>query len=424
MSKIDIKPPKGTRDLFGQDGIIFQKIIDKIRIVFEKYGFEPLYTPAFEDFKLFTIKGGLGEGIKEEIYYFKDKSDRELGLRFDHTMPLVRFIANNPNIPKPYKRYVIAPVWRYDNPQAYRYREFWQADIDIIGSQSCIADAECLACASEALESLGIKNFSIRLNNRKTVEAIVRSYVSNEKIPLLLRILDKIDKIGVKGVKEELKKNGIDERVLDALKFEGDYKDLIVQLKKITTEGLDELEELYNFCEYYGISDKLKLDLFLVRGLDYYTSLVFEIDLGKKVSFGGGGRYDNLVGTISNENLPATGISLGLSRIFDYIKENNLFKEKEKKIFVVYFPQVEREAIEICKKIRNESLTTDINLVDRRIDKQLEYADKKGFDYVIIVGVEEVRMNKVRVKDMRKNSEILVDRDKIDVFMKELISKD
>lgn len=422
MDRIEIRPPKGTRDFVGEDALNFQKLIDIVKMTYEKYGFEPLFTPAFENFELFLVKGGLGEAVKNEIYYFKDKSERELGLRFDLTMPLVRVVSNYQSIPKPYKRYAIAPVWRYDNPQAYRYREFWQADVDIIGANSILADAECLACVSEALEKIGIRDFFIRVNNRRALEALVRSYVEKERIVQLFRILDKIDKIGEDGVRMELKKNGFREEILDLLKIEGGYETVLKQLKEKNVDGWKELEDLYEFCEMYGISSKLKLDLFLVRGLEYYTSLVFEIDLGKNVSFGGGGRYDNLVGSLSKESLPATGISLGLTRIFEYMKENSLFRREGKKIFVAYFFEFQKNAIELCRKLRKLGIITDINLVDRKLDRQLEYADKKGFDYVIIVGKDEVSKNKVRIKNMRNGEEILIEEDKLEVFVKNSFS--
>jgi len=416
---MELKPPKGTKDLIGKDAILFEKILDTVKKTYEKFGFEPLFTPAFENFELFTIKGGLGEAVKDEIYYFKDKSERELGLRFDLTVPLTRVVASHPEIPKPYKRYAIAPVWRYDNPQALRYREFWQADIDIIGSNSPMADAECLACVSEALKNLGVENFFIRVNNRKTLESLIKDFVPKEKVLEVFRILDKKNKIGEENVKKELEKIGVNPKILEILKIEGSYTEVLNSLKEKTKEGIGELEKLYEYCKEYGVADKLKLDLFLVRGLDYYTSLVFEIDLGEKVSFGGGGRYDNLIGLLGKESLPATGISLGLTRIFEFLKEK--VKQENKKIFISFLPGFEKEAIKISKILREKNFIVDLNLTERKLEKQLEYAEKKDFKVVLIIGEKEVKENKVRVKIMDEKIEILIDKENLISYLEKIL---
>ena len=215
--KFDLAPPKGTRDITQEQARKLWKIIEICREVFESFGFEPLFTPAFEKFEILAAKGGLGEGVKEEIYYFQDKAGRELGLRFDLTMPLARFVAANPQIPKPFKRYAIAPVWRYDNPQRLRYREFWQADIDIVGSSSLLADIECLVCACEVLKKLGIKDFFVRVNNRVLIENLLKPF-AGEKVKETFRIIDKLDKIGKDGVKKELEQIGVNaEKILEII---------------------------------------------------------------------------------------------------------------------------------------------------------------------------------------------------------------
>jgi len=417
MGKIEIVAPKGTRDLLGEDAIKFTKLIEIIRKIFEKYGFEPLYTPAFENFELLSLKGGLGEAVKDEIYYFKDKSDRELGLRFDLTMPLVRVVSNNPTIPKPYKRYAIGPVWRYDNPQAYRYREFWQADIDIIGSSSPLADVECLACVSEIFEVLGLENFVIRFNDRRILEKIFKGKVAEEKIPLAFRILDKRDKIGEEAVKQELEKNGIPSSIVDLLRIDGSFEDIVKYVENFSKEYANQLREFYELAVSFGIEKNLKFDLFLVRGLDYYTSFVFEIDLGKGVSFAGGGRYDNLIEILSGEKIPATGISIGVTRLFEYLKDKGVLKDREKKVYVCYLPNLEKEAIKISQLLRKNGFRVDMNLSERKLEKQLEYADKKDYDTAIIIGEREVKEGKVLVKDMKKREEILVNREKLVEFL-------
>jgi len=187
IKNMKLQTPKGTRDFFPEDARNLQKLINIARCVFQKYGFQPLFTPAFENFDLLSTKGGLGEGVRDEIYYFKDKSDRELGLRFDLTIPLARFISSNPQISKPFKRYSIDKVWRYDNPQAMRWREFWQADVDIVGSESVLADVECLAAICEVLDEFGFKDYLIRVNSRGLIENLLGKIVPKEKMKDVFR---------------------------------------------------------------------------------------------------------------------------------------------------------------------------------------------------------------------------------------------
>ena len=399
-------PPKGTRDIIGEDAVKFQKLIDVIRQVYEKYGFEPWFTPAFESFELLAAKGGLGEAVKDEIYYFEDKSGRPLGLRFDLTMPLARIVASNPQIPKPIKRYVIGPVWRYDNPQAMRWREFWQADIDIIGSRSTVADAECLAAICDILDQLGFEDYAIRVNNRKTLEDLL-NFIPKDKFVQVLRIIDKLDKIGRDGVKEQLEK--LDVNAGEILKIFG--KEEEETLKMIEgKKGAEEIIKLYEYAGEYGFINRLRLDLSLVRGLDYYTSLVFEVNLGTKVSCGGGGRYDNLIKTIGGQDLPATGISLGLNRIFEVMKNKGMFKKEPKsKVFVAIVNRnLEGDAIGICKAIRKKGVGCEIDITGKKLSQQLEYADRMNIPYVIIVGEKELLEGKYKLKNMETGKEDLL----------------
>jgi len=406
---IDVKfqPPKGTRDLISDDAVKMMMIIETVRCAFEKYGFQPLFTPAFENFELLATKGGLGEDVKDEIYYFKDKSERELGLRFDMTMSLARIAANNPQLPKPYKRYVIDKVWRYDNPQAMRWREFWQADIDVVGTKSLLADVECLAAACECLTALGFKNFYIRINSRKLMQSIFDKFLGKEKTLDAFRIVDKMDKIGLEGVKSELDNKSIpSEKILQIIKISGSNKAILEKLKKFGGEGLAELEELYRYAKMFGIEKNLKIDLSLVRGLEYYTGPVFEVYLGSAVGCGGGGRYDNLIEAVGGIQLPATGISLGLDRIFEVMKEKEMYVEKTKaSVFVANAGDVVRDVVKIVCELRNSGVICQMDLMSRNLAKQFDYADKNGFDYVVVVGKEEVKKKKFKLKDMKKRTE-------------------
>ncbi len=401
-------PPKGTKDFLPEEAARIQFVADTIRCIYEKYGFLPLDTPAFENFELLSAKGA-GESVRNEIYNFKDKGGRELGLRFDFTVPLGRVVANNPNLPKPFKRYQIGKVWRYDNPQALRYREFLQADIDTVGSSSMLADAECVAAVCECLQTLGIKEFFVRVNNRKLLDEIFEGLgVEKSKIAEVFRIVDKMDKIGLDGVKAELEKNNFEsKKILEVLKLKFEDVEKIYE----NSAGLKELKEFFKFSRALGTEKFLKFDISLVRGLDYYTGPVFEVMIGSvKISCGSGGRYDNLVRAFGGQDLPATGISIGVSRVVAVMESEGLFKNFEnKKVFVAIVNDFVRgDAIKICRKIREAGKICSIDLTGKSLGKQLEFASATGCAFVAIVGPEELKKNSVKVRDMKSGAEKVV----------------
>ncbi|MDD5416729.1 MAG: histidine--tRNA ligase [Candidatus Aenigmarchaeota archaeon] len=373
--------PKGTRDISQEDARKYQFVIDTVRSVFEKYGFQPLFTPAFEDYRLLSAKSG--ESVKNEIYYFKDKSDRELGLRFEFTASLARFISNNPTIPKPYKRYQIGTVWRYDNPQAMRFREFTQADIDIIGSTSILADAEVVSCFADCMDLLGFKDYYIRVNSRKLLEEKLKEKGIKNTLDVF-RSIDKTDKIGESGVKEELKQKGLDSekimKIIKSLKPEGEIKELLSLTK----------------------GKKIKFDPTLVRGLEYYTGLVFEVYAGKGLACGGGGRYDKLISAMGGPDTPATGISFGVDRLVGLMDELKLFKEiKNTKVFVVSVNEkLTNEVVKLVNELRDSGISCDYDMMNRKFSKQLEYASSMKIPYVIILGEKELKEKKILLKDM------------------------
>jgi len=415
---MDFKTPKGTKDIMQNDAENMEKLLDVVRSVFRRFGFSPLFTPAFEDFGLLSIKGGLGEGVKDDIYYFKDKSDRELGLRFDLTMPMVRVVATNPQIKKPFRRYAIGRVWRYDQPQAMRYREFWQADVDIVGTGSAVADAECLAVVCECMEQLGFKDFYIRVNNRKMLQSIFESTFEiddADKIKDVFRSIDKMDKIGEEGVERELKEKGIKpkqiKKMMKFLKIKGSNAAVLKKLAKRYGEvdGLAELGELIKYAKQMKIAKKVKIDVSMVRGLDYYTGSVFEVELGEGVSCGGGGRYDALIQNVGGPEMPATGISLGISRIFQVMKDKQMFEKLDDGMPSVFVANVDDDvfddALNIASKLRKKGISTQTDSAGRNLGKQLEYADAVGVDFVVIVGKKELREGKLTLKDMAAKSE-------------------
>ena len=405
---------RGTKDTMQEEMIRLQYVISVIKSVYEKYGFDPLDTPVFEEWGLLSAKQGGGEEIKQEIYYFKDKSDRELGLRFDLTVPLARVFINNPQLPLPFKRSHVAKVWRYDKPGAMRFREFWQADVDIIGSESMEAEAECLKAVCEIFYELGFSDFIIRLNNRKTIEAFVKSIGINDYTDIF-RSVDKLDKIGEEGVEKELRGRGISEdkikKILQFIKIKS-----LNEAKKYVSEGLDETEQILASLSEY--KKNVKFDVSLVRGLEYYTGPVFEVSLAAGVSVAGGGRFDNLTEAIGGKKIPATGISIGVDRVVSIMEERNMFANLEKtytKIFVVSVNDaVKKDVIEIVQKLRKFEVPSEFDLMNRSLSKQLDYVNSKGIPFAIVIGDKELKAKKAKLRDMKTGEEKDIDLGKLE----------
>lgn len=393
---------RGMRDFLPELAVKKQFIEDLCRKVFEKYGFLPLETPVVEEFGLLSKKGSGGEAVKDEIYYFKDKSERELGLRFDLTVPLARVVASNPQLPKPFKRYQIADVYRYDRPGASRYRKFTQADIDIVGSDSAVADFECLAVAIEILQGLGLK-FKIRVNNRKLLEEVALACnVARDCVKECFRCIDKLGKIGLEGVAKELKEKGIGTGILGTITKKG-----IVDVKKILkgTEGLVELEGLLGLLKKEGLEKFVEVDLSLARGLEYYTGNVFEVALEKGPSVGGGGRYDNLVKAYGGQDAPAVGISFGVDRLLDVLEKKLVVKAGARVFVVPVGEKMVEQGLELAQKIRALGINASMDLNSRGISKNLDYANKMGIPFAAILGENECKEKCFTLKDMKKGKE-------------------
>lgn len=391
------QPPRGTRDLLPEDMMKRQFILDTARSIFEKWGFDPLETPAFEEFGLLTAKSG--EAIKDEIYYFKDKSDRELGLRFDFTVPLARVVASNPGIPKPFRRYQIGPVWRYDRPGAGRYREFWQADVDIVGAAGVEADAEVVACACEALRSMGISNFFVRVNNRK----VVSSFLEKLGVPILdiMRTMDKLLKMGEEAVREELAVKRIEKEKIESIMKFVKIKDM----DKIQdgSEGLGELRNLIRMLEKSGFP--AQPDMSLVRGLEYYTGNVFEIvQEAGDLSMAAGGRYDNMIEGFGGKPTPATGISLGVDRLSALIRLD--FGKTKVSVYVANVDEKSKPVcMEIAKQLRELGLSVEYDILGRNLSKQLDYVSSKGIKFVAVIGSQEIKSGSLKLRNMETGAE-------------------
>ncbi|MBI4018076.1 MAG: histidine--tRNA ligase [Candidatus Aenigmarchaeota archaeon] len=406
--------PRGTRDFLPEKMTRRQSVLDTLRSVFEKWGYEPLETPAFEDWALLSAKQGGGEEIKKEIFYFKDKGGRELGLRFDLTIPLARVIANNPQLPKPFKRYAIGRVWRYDEPQAGRYREFWQADVDIVGSPESEADAEIMAVACEALLVLGFEQFEVRVSDRRILDSFVKSLGVKEPVKVF-RAIDKLEKAGEEQVRSELRKAGLGAgQVTEIMRFIAVKS--MEQLRSLVSsdemrEALAELDSVLAAMKGYGYSTYVRADMSLVRGLEYYTGPVFEIKVGAgRLSIGGGGRYDGLIQLLGGKATPATGISFGVERLVDIMEAEKMLELPKTKtsVFVAGAGDVRPAVLKAAKELRRAGISCEYDVMQRDLGKQLQYVNAKGVPYALIIGEKEAKEGIYRLRNMKTGEEKLL----------------
>nr|MDO8099941.1 histidine--tRNA ligase [Candidatus Njordarchaeota archaeon] len=434
-----LRTPIGTRDFLPEDMIAREYVIGIIKKVFEEYGYDPMETPAIEFGEV--LKGKYGEE-ERLIYEFKDRGGRDLALRYDLTVPLSRVVASNPQLPKPFKRYQISRVWRYDNPQRGRYREFWQCDIDIVGSKSMTADTEVIMVAVDVFRTLGFRDFQIRINNRKILDAIC-SYAGIDESQKMeaLRSLDKVDKIGVQGIAEELKQKGLPDecigKLLESTQVKGKPNEVLSYVSKKLSiyrqavEGAEELREIVSILEELGVEEKsYSIDLGLARGLDYYTGPIFEIAVTepKIGSLSGGGRYDKLIGSFAGVDVPATGISFGLERIIDLMRELKMVSLPKTKTLVVVSSIDEEsslEALRVAQRLRRAGIPVRTDVMgERKITRQLKYADSLGIPYAIIVGRAEIEKAVFKLKLMEKREEKEMKIEKIIEFLRDKLRRE
>jgi histidyl-tRNA synthetase len=407
---------KGMRDFLPEQMLLRQHVLSTFRGVFERYGFEPIETPVIE--YLETLTGKYGEDEKL-IYSFQDRGDRNVGLRYDLTVPLARFVANHRNeLTFPFKRYHIAPVFRADRPQRGRYREFWQCDADIVGTKSMLADAEVVSVWIDALSAINMPGFVVHINHRKLLMSLAEvAGVPDEQTPTIHRAIDKLAKIGESGVLKEMESHGIPEdaarRVLDLVSITGEpgavFDELAQRLagNTMAEEGIGELRSLFEFLEKMGADPShYTLDLTLARGLDYYTGPVFEaMSVDANIgSLGGAGRYDGLVGMFSGEDLPATGCSLGLERIFDVIQEKNLVEAPStvsKALVTVFNGDTIGESLALVGELRRAGIESEVYAGEKfDLRRQLQYANRKGVPLTIIIGPDEIQKGEVVLREM------------------------
>jgi len=410
--------PKGTRDFLPYHMETRDRIVEMIKEVFKIYGCYPWDGPAFEYLETLTRKSG--EEVSGEIYVFKDKSGRELGLRFELTASIARMIASNPSLKKPIKGFSIGKVWRYENPQQGRYREFLQMDADIFGANNMLCEVELLDMAKNILGRIGFDDYYIQLNNRKILAAQVRcAGIDQEKELDVFRALDKLNKIGPGGVRQEFLNRGMSEKAYeDCMRYiitRGTNQQKIDEMRGLLAkdekgiEGLNELSQILGYAKEISLDKRIIVDYTLVRGLDYYTGPIFEIKIGKGEQVGsiaGGGRYDQLIELFGGTPTPAVGISFGIERIIDLVESNPVLSERYKGnpplLLVIYLsPELSGHAFRITEAVRQSGLSADIDLAMRSFKKQIQYANEKGYPYVLFVGEDEIRNDSYGLKDMK-----------------------
>lgn len=423
-SKIKPRLYKGTRDFLPEQMIKRNYVVTIIKEVFEKFGFDPLETPALELWE--TLSGKYGEEGDRLTYRFIDRGKREVGLRYDLTVPLSRVIAMYPEIPMPFKRYQVQPVWRADKPQKGRFREFYQCDIDIIGSSSMLADAEIIAAFHRVLTRLNFQKFTIRINSRKILSGIAEISGTNpEKEAEVARAIDKFDKIGINGVREELINRGIKpdgaDKILQVLNIDGSNSGRLEKLSNLLQasqpgqDGIKEMKDLLSYLRMLEVpEDQILFDLYLARGLDYYTGPIYEtrVDEPKIGSITGGGRYDNLIGLFSGKNLPATGSSIGLERIVTVMDELEMFPKNLKtsvQVLVTIFDSTTLQySLKIANLLRDRNINCDLYSGNSKLRGQFGLANDRNIPITVVAGPDEMEKNTVNVKNMSSGKQVNV----------------
>ncbi len=427
-----IKPRimKGTRDFLPEDMYVRERVIEIITDHFKRYGFQPLATPAMEFYDVLTGKyGEEGEGLIFDMAY---KGGKEVALKYDLTVPMCRVIAQyKDRIAMPFKRYQIQPVWRAEKPQKGRLREFYQCDADIVGVKEVSADVEIIALITDITEDLGFKGCRTLLNHRGLLTGLMEHLgVPEDNIPEAIRILDKIDKIGVEKVKGEFAEAGYDRGLVDSMfELTETTTDPVKDLTRIegalkggagaelSIGAVGDLKEIFRLLGEIGISsEKVVFSPRLARGLAYYTGAVFEtvVEEPKIGSIAGGGRYDTLIGLFSGVDVPATGMALGLERIIQVIQELGMMDDSKgaADVMVVPFgPDDVGASLKMARELRGAGITADVYTAEARMKKKLKYADRLGVKTVLIVAPDETARGMVRLKDMASGDEVEIEKE-------------
>lgn len=408
----------GFMELLPQEQIVMERMKDVIRHTYELFGFAPLDTPILEMAEVLLSKSG-GD-TEKQIYEFK-KGDTDLAMRFDLTVPLAKYVAlYNNDLTFPFKRYQIGKVYRGERPQKGRFREFYQCDIDIIDRDelNIVYDAEVLAVIYTIFKTLELPNFKIYLNNRKLLSGFLESLNIDDKTVDVLRLVDKIKKIPEEAFLGELADLGLPEnlnkKLLNFIKINGSNEDILLALEALGVEtenfktGLEELKTVINQARNLNINpENIQIDLSITRGLDYYTGTVYETFFDEHPEFGSvcsGGRYDNLSSVFMDKKFPGVGISIGLTRLFDQLRNNGLLKIEgptpNQALIIVQSPEYQNLAVQLVGKLRQQDIPADIYLRDCKFKKKMEYANKIKVPYLVIIGEDEAKNNTYSLKDM------------------------
>jgi histidyl-tRNA synthetase len=433
--------PKGTRDFSPEEMVKRNFIFDTIKSVFRKFGYQEIQTPSMENLE--TLTGKYGDEGDKLIFKILNSGDflskvspeelqagdakkltnkvSEKALRYDLTVPFARYVVAHQNdISLPFKRFQIQPVWRADRPQKGRYREFYQCDADVVGSESLLNEAEFALIYQEALSKLGLKDFSILINNRKILSGIAEIIGKPELIIDMTVAIDKLDKTGLEGVSKELLERGFTqadiEKLQPIIELKGSNSEKIQALKKVLAsseigqKGIEELETIFSYIQHLQTPNatppNVALDITLARGLNYYTGAIFEVKSNEVAmgSIGGGGRYDDLTGMFGLKNLSGVGISFGADRIYDVLEELNVFPKNTNettKVLISNFDEAaEKFALPILSQLRAAGIATELYPQATKLKKQLGYADAKRIPYVILIGSEEMASGLLSLKNM------------------------
>lgn len=401
---IKAKLLKGFQDISGKDAELKENISSSIITELKLYGYTPLETPILEHAEV--LMGNIGEDEKL-IYNFKDHGDRHLAMKYDHTVSLARFVANNHmEIGLPYKRYQLGPSFRADKPQKGRFRQFTQLDFDILGTNEISAEIETLNLIARIYKKLGFKDIEININDRKLVDSILDSCdITDENRKHIFICLDKTDKIGLKAACELMIERGIKKETADKLysifNIDGSNNEILEHLKDFDTTTLS---EIIASAKDLGFEKNLKINLGVVRGLDYYTGLVFEV-LDKKIaigSFGSGGRYENLCERFTHEKISGIGYSFGIERVMIAYKELLLDSEKNyKKVLIIPLENSAlNQAIIINNNLANAGIISEVSLKNTKLAKQIKYAEKKNCSHLILIGEDEIKNKNFTLKDL------------------------
>ena len=440
MASIKPSVPKGTRDFSPTEMVKRNFIFDTIKSVFRKYGYQQIETPTMEN--LSTLTGKYGEEGDKLIFKVLNSGDflaqagidasninsdsktlsfriSEKALRYDLTVPFARYVVQHQNeITFPFKRFQVQPVWRADRPQKGRYREFYQCDADVVGSDSLLNEAEFVLIYDEALSKLGLKDFTIKINNRKILSGIAEIIDKADNIIDLTVAIDKLDKIGLDGVIKELMERGFTaddiEKIKPVILLEGSNTEKLASLRSALAnsptglKGCDEIEEVSNYIASCQLQTaNLELDITLARGLNYYTGAIFEVKTNEVAmgSIGGGGRYDDLTGMFGLKGLTGVGISFGADRIYDVMDELNLFPEAANQstqlLICCFDKEGEKFALPILQQLRTQDINAELYPAGAKLKKQLDYANNKNIPYTIIIGSDEIESGLLTIKNMQ-----------------------